>query len=55
MKTVLVTGVTGFIGTQLIQSLLHQHYTVIGYSRKKQLSNNSQLHWIQSFSALENL
>ena len=55
MKTVIVTGVTGFIGTQLIQSLLHQHYTVIGYSRKKQLSNNSQLHWIQSFSALENL
>ncbi len=54
MKTVLVTGASGFIGTQLIHELVKYDYTVVAYSRQKRTSQDTTLKWIQNFTALEN-
>ena len=55
MKTVLVTGATGFIGSHLLEYLFSHGFHVVGYSRQKKVSTNTQLRWIQDFSELKNL
>ncbi|MEG0483224.1 MAG: TIGR01777 family oxidoreductase [Acinetobacter sp.] len=55
MKTVLVTGATGFIGSHLLEYLLSHGFQVVGYSRQQKTSTNIQLRWIQNFSELEKL
>lgn len=55
MKTVLVTGATGFIGSHLLEYLLSHGFQVVGYSRQQKTSTNVQLRWIQDFSEIENL
>ncbi|RKG35273.1 TIGR01777 family oxidoreductase [Acinetobacter rongchengensis] len=55
MKTVLVTGATGFIGSHLLEYLFSHGFYVVGYSRQKKASTNTQLRWIQDFSELKNL
>ncbi|MEG0406902.1 MAG: TIGR01777 family oxidoreductase [Acinetobacter sp.] len=55
MKTVLVTGATGFIGSHLLEYLLSHGFQVVGYSRQQKNSSNTQLQWIQDFSEIEKL
>jgi len=55
MKTVLVTGATGFIGQHLISYLLNHGFQIIGYSRQKQESQYQHLHWIEDFTELKSL
>ena len=59
MKTVLVTGASGFIGTHFIHYLLENEpaepFQVIALSRKKQPITQGNLIWIQDFSELENV
>lgn len=59
MQTVLLTGASGFVGRHLINYLLNagseKNYRIIAYSRKKQISENSHLIWIQDFSEIESI
>ena len=52
---VLVTGATGFIGTQLISYLLEQNYAVVGLTRQKnQAAQHPSMKWINDLEELEN-
>ena len=51
---VLVTGASGFIGTQLISYLLEQNYAVVGLSRQKnKAAQHPSMQWIQDFDQLK--
>lgn len=51
---VLVTGASGFIGTQLITYLLEQNYRVIGLSRQKnKVAKHPCMEWIENLEELK--
>ena len=50
---VLVTGASGFIGTQLISYLLQQNYRVVGLTRQKnKVAQHPSMQWIESLEEL---
>ena len=51
---VLITGASGFIGSNLVPYLLARDYQVIGVSRKPQTRSHPDLSWIQQFEELQN-
>lgn len=57
MKRILVTGGSGFIGTNLVESLLKQGFNVLNLDRSKPLINNHNQYWKQvdilDYSSLE--
>lgn len=51
---VLVTGASGFIGSQLISYLLKQNYAVVGLTRQKnKIAKHPSLQWIQDLEQLK--
>lgn len=51
---VLVTGATGFIGTQLISYLLQHDYRVVGLTRQKsKVAQHPSMQWIQELDQLK--
>lgn len=51
---VLVTGASGFIGTQLIRYLLKQNYRVVGLTRQKdKIAKHPSMEWIQDLKELK--
>ena len=53
-ERVLVTGASGFIGSNLLNYLLEKDYEVIGLSRQKNLSKiHPHLIWIQTLDELK--
>ncbi len=51
---VLVTGASGFIGTQVISYLLKQNYAVVGLTRQKnKIAKHPSLQWIQDLEQLK--
>lgn len=51
---VLVTGASGFIGTQLIAYLLQQNYRVVGLSRQKnKVAQHPSMQWIEDLNELK--
>lgn len=54
MPLVLVTGASGFIGTQLITYFLKQNYRVVGLTRQKdKVAKHPSMQWIQNFEELK--
>jgi nucleoside-diphosphate-sugar epimerase len=53
MKTILVTGASGFLGSNLISYLLDKNYYVIGVDKKKNFLINKKFYFINS--SLDNL
>ncbi len=53
-ERVLVTGASGFIGSNLLDYLLEKDYEVIGLSRQKNLPKiHPHLTWIRALEELE--
>lgn len=51
---VLVTGASGFIGSQLISYLLKQNYAVVGLTRQKnKVANHPSMQWIEALQQLK--
>lgn len=51
---VLVTGASGFIGSQLISYLLKQNYAVVGLTRQKnKIAKHPAMQWIQDLEELK--
>lgn len=51
---VLVTGASGFIGSQLISYLLKQNYAVVGLTRQKnKIAKHPSMQWIQDLEQLK--
>ena len=47
MKKILVTGGSGFIGTNLVQSLLADGFSVLNLDKSKPLDNSQSIYWKQ--------
>ena len=53
-ERVLITGASGFIGSQLIKYLLSKDYAVIGLSRQSgRTSSHPDLTWVQQLDELK--
>lgn len=51
---ILITGASGFIGTQLVSNLLQKNYRVVGLTRQKnKIAKHPSMQWIQDLDELK--
>jgi nucleoside-diphosphate-sugar epimerase len=48
MQKILITGTSGYLGSNLINKLSHKKYNILGVDKKKNLNNNKHVKFLQT-------